>query len=520
MIIRLWQRVVNQFHVRHSAHPWIRAAWWRQTLLCLILILCGSVDRVEAYGGATYLDYGYPTLWGYTATWKDPWDPDYGFIEAYDPWCECWRLYYFADYVSVVGDLRTPSGWDYYGYWWDFWWAALWAWVDSPERDWWYLFGWHYLERDWYVYDDESGWWYYIGTYYYYLGATAYSAWVPWPEVSFQGVKDICIGERMTVQVSARNVYPSETVRLLLQGGAIFQGGGTEFIFSGSEQTTVRTVEIVGQTASNQEDDVILRAEYPYGDTRAQFTVIRLDSLQVTNATPQLDGTYYLATVGSGYVFVSAITQPTLNEANLVEDVLAWSGGEPDGRLRRRVSRALPNSVTTVTAGCGSNSRSAIIVVVEGCGTGVDDERTQMKGEYLYYWAFHGLNYWPVCDDFTQSAGSAHFSFVELNTGDYSWAIIRDRLLTGLENTRSNYGYPMPVTSGYRNPARNQRVGGQPNSRHVYGDAADIAVRDNNGDGDLSDDSKRLARAALDAGATYTQEYPERGYSHVHMDWR
>jgi uncharacterized protein YcbK (DUF882 family) len=107
-----------------------------------------------------------------------------------------------------------------------------------------------------------------------------------------------------------------------------------------------------------------------------------------------------------------------------------------------------------------------------------------------------------------------------LNTGDYSWAIIRDRLLTGLENTRSNYDYPMPVTSGYRNPARNQRVGGQPNSRHVYGDAADIAVRDNNGDGDLSDDSKRLARAALDAGATYTQEYPERGYSHVHMDWR
>jgi len=240
----------------------------------------------------------------------------------------------------------------------------------------------------------------------------------------------------------------------------------------------------------------------------------------VANATLQPDGCY-LATTGSGDLVITAVTQPTLNEANLVEDILSWLGGEPDGRLRRRVSRALPNSVTTVTAGCGSNSRSAIIVVVEGCGTGVDDERTQMKGEYLYYWAFHGLNYWPVCDDFTQSAGSAHFSFVELNTGDYSWAIIRDRLLMGLENTRSNYGYPMPVTSGYRNPHRQATVNPSAmNSRHVYGDAADIDVRDNNGDGDLSDDSKRLVRAARDAGATYTQEYPEGGYSHVHMDWR
>jgi len=98
----------------------------------------------------------------------------------------------------------------------------------------------------------------------------------------------------------------------------------------------------------------------------------------VTNAT-QEPGGCYLAAAGDGDEGITAITQPTLNEANLVEDVLAWSGGEPDGRLRRRVSRATPGT-TTVKAGCGSTSKSITIAVVQECGENANTEPS-------YVWA-------------------------------------------------------------------------------------------------------------------------------------
>jgi len=139
----------------------------------------------------------------------------------------------------------------------------------------------------------------------------------------------------------------------------------------------------------------------------------------------------------------------------------------------------------------------------EGCG----DERDQIIQEYVDF----GVNFVPTCGDFTQDASSAHFSFAELNTGDYSWAIIRDRLLTGLETTRSNYGYPMLVNSGYRNPARNARIGGASQSRHMYGDAADIAAGD-------CPTWNALAEAACRAGA-WVEPISLSGVGHVHMDW-
>lgn len=130
-------------------------------------------------------------------------------------------------------------------------------------------------------------------------------------------------------------------------------------------------------------------------------------------------------------------------------------------------------------------------------------------------------NHVPGRSEFINGGGSAHFSFSEINTGDYSWAIFT--IFQNLEDVRTNYGYPMPVNSGYRNPVKNRcRLDppGAPESRHIYGDAADIDVRDNDGDGDLADDSAALRQAAYNAAASYVREYPERNYSHVHMDWR
>lgn len=43
-----------------------------------------------------------------------------------------------------------------------------------------------------------------------------------------------------------------------------------------------------------------------------------------------------------------------------------------------------------------------------------------------------------------------------------------------LDHIRSNWGSPIRVTSGYRCPELNKKVGGAKNSSHLYGYAADI----------------------------------------------
>lgn len=48
------------------------------------------------------------------------------------------------------------------------------------------------------------------------------------------------------------------------------------------------------------------------------------------------------------------------------------------------------------------------------------------------------------------------------------------RTLAALEVLRFQVGRPLRIVSGYRTPMSNRAVGGAPDSRHLYGDAADI----------------------------------------------
>ena len=48
------------------------------------------------------------------------------------------------------------------------------------------------------------------------------------------------------------------------------------------------------------------------------------------------------------------------------------------------------------------------------------------------------------------------------------------RTAQGLEAVRAVLGKPIIVTSGYRSPAVNRLVGGQPSSQHMKGEAADF----------------------------------------------
>lgn len=115
-----------------------------------------------------------------------------------------------------------------------------------------------------------------------------------------------------------------------------------------------------------------------------------------------------------------------------------------------------------------------------------------------------------------------YFSLSEINKGDYSLALIRDSLITRadsgyeLDKWRHEYGSSRVINSGYRNPVRNDDVGGKPLSRHMFGDAADLDVVSNTVE--EWDDLK----AAADLSDSDFVE-PQTGACSlgcVHADWR
>lgn len=122
----------------------------------------------------------------------------------------------------------------------------------------------------------------------------------------------------------------------------------------------------------------------------------------------------------------------------------------------------------------------------------------------------------PPATDFTQSRSSINFSFAEMNTGNYSWAVLTNALLNQLEAVRRGVGNrPVQILSGYRNPVRNDSLPNSvPTSRHQYGDAADANPADYNGDGSVnSADRDILAAQARSAG--FNEVIPKR--ISVHM---
>ncbi len=65
-------------------------------------------------------------------------------------------------------------------------------------------------------------------------------------------------------------------------------------------------------------------------------------------------------------------------------------------------------------------------------------------------------------------------------------------LADGLEKIRAAMGAPLQINSAFRNRATNSAVGGASQSRHIMGDAADIAIG--------TFDRKKLLQAAINAG--------------------
>jgi hypothetical protein len=163
------------------------------------------------------------------------------------------------------------------------------------------------------------------------------------------------------------------------------------------------------------------------------------------------------------------------------------------------------NTDAAVIIGSGSSKAIGDAAYTQVCGDG----RTALIQEYRD----HAVRVIPVCADFSRDAQSVHFSFALLNTGDHDWAILRPALLAGLEAIYTQNGNrPIRINSAYRNPARNAKLPGSArNSRHLYGDAVDIA----------SDESTWEHFRAIGIGLGGCVEPVDlSGTGHVHVDWR
>lgn len=75
---------------------------------------------------------------------------------------------------------------------------------------------------------------------------------------------------------------------------------------------------------------------------------------------------------------------------------------------------------------------------------------------------------------------SEHFVSTEFDchgSGCCSQTVVNEKLIEYLEKIRNHFNAPITITSPYRCPTHNSRIGGAVGSRHSKGDAADIVVK-------------------------------------------
>ena len=73
---------------------------------------------------------------------------------------------------------------------------------------------------------------------------------------------------------------------------------------------------------------------------------------------------------------------------------------------------------------------------------------------------------------------SSNFQVKEFACKDGSDAVlVAPRLVMVLQSIRDHFGAGVNITSGYRTPQYNTKVGGAAQSQHCYGTAADITVK-------------------------------------------
>ena len=77
-----------------------------------------------------------------------------------------------------------------------------------------------------------------------------------------------------------------------------------------------------------------------------------------------------------------------------------------------------------------------------------------------------------VCLDRGGRCGQ-YFRFAEFRSKGNKWIKVSRVLVHRLDRYRKRFG-PTSIISGYRDPAHNKKIGGVPNSQHLFGKAADV----------------------------------------------
>lgn len=130
---------------------------------------------------------------------------------------------------------------------------------------------------------------------------------------------------------------------------------------------------------------------------------------------------------------------------------------------------------------------------------------------------------------------SAHFTLEELIHSDTAVrlglnnqpnaravASLRALCFNVLQPMRDHFGVPIEVTSGYRSWAVNKRVGGAPNSSHLFGEAVDFKVMGTPADqifdwvafGGVVPFDKAIMEFGRWVHVAYTERAPNRGYAY------
>lgn len=73
---------------------------------------------------------------------------------------------------------------------------------------------------------------------------------------------------------------------------------------------------------------------------------------------------------------------------------------------------------------------------------------------------------------------SENFRLSEFACADKSnTVLVSDELVAILQRVREHFGKPVIITSAYRTPSHNKKVGGTSGSRHLTGEAADFVIK-------------------------------------------
>ncbi len=195
-----------------------------------------------------------------------------------------------------------------------------------------------------------------------------------------------------------------------------------------------------------------------------------------------------------------------------VTGITSWTTSSITATLNAAASAVGPYDVQVTSVGAGLGFQSNGTTTAQSnhgtfqvqtqmpapCG----DQRDTITQEYITY----GVQLLPQCSWYTQTAHSAYYTFSQFNVhGSYAWALVKLPSTTsqssgyGLDRWTQLIGSLQTINSAYRSPAHNAQIGGNPRSRHMFGDAVDL----NNATHSLAEYTQKACAASVAAAKTY-----------------